>query len=295
MCQYWAVMAKTVDDAFDEFLSWLVPSATETASAQSHRRSIEQCLQNNFGMTSFFRSGSFGYGTSISSFSDVDYFAVMPTNKLTQDSNSTLNNVAQALRSRFPNTAIHVSSPAVVVPFGSSLSERHEIIPADHVSTLNGFNIHDIPDRNGGWMRSSPTFYGRYVDGINDRLSKRVKPLIRLVKAWKYHARVPIRSFYIEMRVAEYAATQQTIIQKHDVRGALAHMVSQRLGAMADPLGLPAPIYAAFQTDIQVAWSKLIEAAGFAADAINAESNGNIQAAFRHWDKVFNGSFPAYY
>ena len=36
-------------------------------------------------MTNFFRSGSFGYGTSVSAYSDVDYFAVIPSVNLKKD------------------------------------------------------------------------------------------------------------------------------------------------------------------------------------------------------------------
>src|SRR5437879_3757109 len=106
-------MARTTDEAFDQLLSWLTPTTAESTSAASHRTNIEQCLKTHFGMTNFFRSGSFGYGTSVSGYSDVDYFAVFPTANLKQNSNVTLNAVATALRTRFPNTNVRVESPAV--------------------------------------------------------------------------------------------------------------------------------------------------------------------------------------
>jgi hypothetical protein len=246
-------------------------------------------------MTNFFRSGSFGYGTSVSGHSDVDYFAVFPTANLKQNSNVTLNAVATALRTRFPNTNVTVESPAIIVPFGNGKSEQHEIIPADHVATQSGFNIHDIPDRSGGWMQSSPAFYGAYVDAVNTKLDKKAKPLIRLLKAWKYYCSVPMRSFYLEMKATAYADTQSAIIYRYDLRDALNYLITSRLAPLADPLGLPTLIYAATTEEINTVWRQLQTAHSHILNALEKEANGDLQRAFWHWDKVFNGSFPGYY
>jgi len=71
-------MTKTIDKGFRIFHTWLTPTATETAAATRHRASIEACLKANFEIKRFFRTGSFGNGTSIRGFSDVDYFASIP-------------------------------------------------------------------------------------------------------------------------------------------------------------------------------------------------------------------------
>src|SRR5258708_3949048 len=71
-------MPRTVDEGFRDFLSRLTPSSYESAAATAHRASIEARLKNDFGLRRFFRTGSFGNGTSISGYSDVDYFASLP-------------------------------------------------------------------------------------------------------------------------------------------------------------------------------------------------------------------------
>jgi hypothetical protein len=75
-------MATTVEEGFRIFHQRLTPTATETAAAKSHRATIEACLKNNFEITRFFRTGSFGNGTSVRNFSDVDYFASIPNRHL---------------------------------------------------------------------------------------------------------------------------------------------------------------------------------------------------------------------
>ena len=289
-------MARTIDDAFEQLLTRLAPTGTETAIATSHRSSIEQCLKADFGMSRFFQSGSFGYGSSVAGYSGIDYFAVIPTSNLNQESDGTLVRIASALRNQFPLTSIRVESPAVIVPFGTSRSERHEIIPADYIGKSNNFDVYEIPDRAGGWMRSSPDFYGVHVDVVNENLNKKVKPLIRLIKAWMYYENVPLRSFYLEMKTAEYANREPSIYYKWDLSGAFSHLLTSQLAAIADPLCLPSPIQAASNnTEIQTGWSKLQAAYHSSVAALEAEKNSNVQGAFRLWDRVFSGNFPAYY
>lgn len=125
-------MPTSVDQGFREFHNRLVASSTESEAAKNHRSSIGSCLQSHFGMTHFFRSGSFGTGTNIRNYSDVDYFAVIPIENLKDDSSNTLSEISDVLRNRFPLTqGIRVDSPAVVVPFGTDASEAVEVIPAD--------------------------------------------------------------------------------------------------------------------------------------------------------------------
>jgi hypothetical protein len=203
-------VANTVDEGFRVFLSRLTPTGGESEAAKKHRASIAACLEANFNITQFFRTGSFGNGTSISGFSDVDYFACIPTDKLKQNSSSTLKEVRDVLDARFPNTGVVIRTPAIHVPFGTNALESTEVVPADFINKANGYSVYDIADGSGGWMRSSPGAHIAYVAGINENLGKKVKPLVRFIKAWKFYKNVPISSFYLELRVAKYAADQSS-------------------------------------------------------------------------------------
>lgn len=288
-------MAKTVDEGFRTLIGWLSPTTTETTTAASHRVSIEVKLKNDFGMTSFFRSGSFGHHTSVSGFSDVDYFAVIPTSKLKTNSSSTLQEVRNSLASRFPNTGVTVRSPAVVVPFGSTASERHEITPADFVmQNGNGYNIYDIPDRYAGWMRSSPSAHNAWVNIQHTRLDNRVKPLIRLIKSWNYRRAIGIRSFYLELRTTKYCVGESTIIYSLDVLRVLRLLRDNALSSMQDPVGISGYVYPCTDAWKPEALSRINTAIGRAEKAWEAEGAGKTADAFFWWDLVFNGYFPSY-
>lgn|GEM_PF-6159854 len=154
--------------------SRLTPTGGESEAAKRHRTSIEACLKKNFEITRFFRTGSFGNGTSIRGYSDVDYFASIPTKNLKQNSDTTLRVVRDALDARFPNTGVTVRTPAVLVPFGTDASESTEVVPADFITKdKNGYHIYEIADGDGAWMKSSPDAHNAYVANINDKLGKK--------------------------------------------------------------------------------------------------------------------------
>jgi tRNA nucleotidyltransferase (CCA-adding enzyme) len=129
-------VAKTIEDGFEEFHRRLTPTGGEMQAAKNHRASIEACLKTNFEITRFFRTGSFGNGTSIRGYSDVDYFADIPAKNLRQNSATTLRDVCNVLDVRFRNTDVHVDTPAVVVPFGTDASESTEVVPAKFIEKI---------------------------------------------------------------------------------------------------------------------------------------------------------------
>ncbi len=289
-------MVKTVEEGFKIFHGWLTPTGGDSKAAKEHRTSIEACLEANFEMMRFFRSGSFGDGTSVCQYSDVDYFASIPTKNLEENSTTTLREVCKFLDKRFPNTNVHVDTPAVVIPFGKDASESTEVVPADFVSKdKDGNHIYKIADGNGGWMRSSPEAHKSYVDEVDEKLEGKVKPLIRFLKAWKYYRNVPISSFYLQMRVAKYASTQDVIIYSWDLRNIFKLLWDNQLASLQDPKGISGYISAcSSETKKSDALSKLETALGRADKARDAEKAEKLSDAFGWWDKVFALNFPSY-
>lgn len=289
-------MPRTIEQGFIDFHDKIKTSAVETTAAKSHRASIEACLKSNFGLNRFARIGSFGNGTNINSYSDVDYLACLPTSALTKTSTASLVKVRNALDKRFPNTGVKISTPAVVCPFGTYKSEDTEVVVADYIREENGFKVYEIADGNDGWMEVSPDAHNYYVAEVDKKHGGRVKPLIRFIKAWKYYRDVPITSFYLEMRVAKYADGENSIVYDIDVKRILAMLRDNELAAMQDPMGFSGYIYPckteAFKQD---SLSKLKTAAARAEKAREAEANQDTKTAFDWWRMLYNDKFPTYY
>ena len=289
-------MPRTVDEGFRDFLKKLTPSSYESDAARRHRASIEQCIKSNFGLRRFWRTGSFGNGTSVSGYSDVDYMASIPRENLNQNSSTSLNKLRTALDTRFPNTGVRTSCPAVVVPFGTDAKETTEVTPAYYRRTMKNFDIYGIPDCADGWMNASPDAHNAYVRSVDSKLSYKVKPLIRFIKAWKYFQNVPISSFYIELRVAKYASDKTSIAYSTAVERVFALLDDIDLAQIRDPMGISGYISPCkSDTDLSSAKSKVSTALSRATKARKAEERGNIREAFDWWDKLFNGKFPSYY
>lgn len=290
-------MPRTIEQGFQDFLAKLTPSAYESEAAKSHRYSIETRLKLDFGyVPRFTRIGSFGNGTSISGYSDVDYLACLPTDKLTNDSNYSLQKVRNSLDGRFPNTGVRVSCPAVVCPFGSSAAETTEVVPAFYSKESNGYKVYGIADCSGGWMSASPDTHNEYVRGIDNKLANKVKPLIRFIKAWKCFRQVPISSFYLELRVAKYASGESSIIYDMDVKRVLCQLRDASLADMQDPMGISGYIPACKTQALKYeALSKLDTAATRAEKARDAAQKENIAEAFEYWRLLYNNEFPTYY
>lgn len=94
-------MPRSIEEGFETFLAKLKATAPESDAAKRHRASIEACLKGNFGLKRFARIGSFGNGTSISGYSDVDYLASIPTSQLTESSSYSLVKVRVPLKRGF--------------------------------------------------------------------------------------------------------------------------------------------------------------------------------------------------
>ncbi|MUK43703.1 nucleotidyltransferase [Aliivibrio fischeri] len=289
-------MPRSINQGFADFLTKLTPSSSETQAAKSHRASIESCLKANFAMTRFFRTGSFGNGTSISGYSDVDYFAEIPTKNLKQHSGRTLSSVKEALDKRFPSTGIKVSCPTVLIPFGTMKCESTEVAPCDHVNYENGYRVYEIADGSGGWLRSCPDIHNDFVRSVDQKHNGKVKALIRFIKAWKYYNNVPISSFYLELQITKFCDGESSILYHFDIYTILNNLLNSNLAAMRDPKGVSGLIS---PCNSDAKWSesisKLRTAVTRANNAKVATSNEKVQDAFYWYNKLFDDKFPNYY
>ncbi|HZU70923.1 MAG TPA: nucleotidyltransferase [Ktedonobacteraceae bacterium] len=289
-------MGKTVDEGFREFHGTLTPTRGESQAAKSQRIAVEACLRKSFEITRFFHTGSFGNGTSIQGYSDVDYFACIPAKHLRQHSFTMLQEVREALLGCFQSADIAIRPPAVRVRFATGAPESIEVVPADFIHRDQGGNfIYEIADGAGGWLRSSPDAHKNYVDEVDRKLDGKVKPLVRLLKAWKYYHGAPIRSFYLELHVTRYASQKKSIAYSSDVRNILKLLLENRLATLQDPKGISRHILPcaseAQRTDVL---SKLAIAFTRAEKAREAEKAGNIRGAYEWWNLVFARKFPGY-
>jgi hypothetical protein len=287
-------MPSTVAQGFDELLGRIPATDAVTDKLKRHRESIRACLASNFNMTNFVPAGSFGHGTNIPRYSDVDYFMVQDVDDWPNNSATALRNVKNALANRFAFTDVRVSSPVVLVPFGQTSTERFEITPAFLDDEQDEHEIFWIPDRQTGWMPSAPREHNAYVTGVNQDRSGRAKPLIRLVKLWNGLCSVGLRSIYLELRIARRLEDVDGVTYSVEVAKTLAALHATGLRAMRDPIRVTGLIEPCSEARKAQALIRVESALIRAKKALAAEESGNARLAFSWWNKVFNGKFPAY-
>jgi hypothetical protein len=291
-------MPLSVEQGFEAFHKKLVPLPGEHAKAISHKGSVHSCMENNYGCTKFFETGSFGNGTGVRQYSDTDYFAVCDAKKLANGSGYALNKIKESLQYTFHSTqGIGVNTPAVRLQFGQHASETLEVTPAAFAgivdTPLGKKASYWIPDYENGWMSSSPDAHNAYVRRENDRLGGMVKSLIQFVKAWKFYLDVPIVSFYLELRVTKYCETEKVIRYDEDISRFFDWLEKNGLPNMQDPMGISGLVHPC-TTDAkkEIALSRLATAASRARKAVEFKTS-NPSEAFRYWDYIFDNKFPA--
>ncbi len=290
-------MRRTVNDAFSVFLSRLVPTDAQRAAGAKHRATVKSALEKSLDVSTFYETGSFSHGTGVRGYSDIDALVSLRGGR-PGSSYTALSWVKSALEARFPLTIVRISRPAVVVEFGGGY-ETWEIIPGFMTSRGGqGQFVYDVPGAaTGSWMDSAPKEHLAYVNSCNKKPTKgNAKSLTRLIKAWKYYCNVPISSFYLEMRCAQYVKGLDTYVHVWDVCLVLEKLNRLQLAAMNDPSGATGRIYAcSSDSTAQVALSKLNTAATRARKALDAYQDDKFDDAFYYLDLLFNGRFPAQY
>jgi len=290
-------MAKNIEDGFKTFIGRLAPLTSEHDKAKTHRESVRGSMIKNFQCYDFFETGSFGNGTGVRHYSDTDYFAVCPSKELWTSSSYTLKIVKEALQTTFRRTTgISVSTPAVQIPFGQYASENLEVTPC----TFNGLvdtpigkkSSYDISDFAGGWMKASPQAHNAYVKRENDRLGGKLKPLIQLVKAWKFNNNVPITSFYLELRITKYAEKETVIVYDIDLKNIINHLVDINLASIVDPMGISGYVSACSTEAKKIdSLSKLNTGLSRSLKAVEHREN-DLDKAFYWWNMFYNYNFP---
>jgi hypothetical protein len=328
------VVAMEVIDAlagpFQAFAQRLATPAAASSRAKAHFDAIRDCLAADLALRGLTLSGSFGHGTDVRSFSDIDYLAELPRERLPTDSDHCLSVVADVLRAGLSAVEVRPDPPGVSVHFGSADGDRLEVIPARRLSATvrgpRGTLTYEIPDGRGGWRITSPDLHKVYVSDPDEFLAYRLKTLIRLIKAWKYLYDVPITSIYLELRIASLFKGAYfmppgdmwkggtkiiQVLEERDahawqnrpqspppysvsIHAVLAELRRLKLRSMRDPVGVGGTVSALqHRNDKEPALVQLEQALTGARAALILEEMGSLPAAMSVWQVFFRGQFTA--
>jgi hypothetical protein len=154
-----------------------------------------------------------------------------------------------------------------------------------------------IPNGKAGWRAANPPFHHDLSEASNVRLASRLKPLVRLMKAWNNANGHPVRSFHIEMMVTD-AARGATVVPAwaSAVASSLAAISTRVTSPFPDPWTPPVQF-----VDDDLTATRRVETrdmlrsdAATSVEALRLDALGRTREAFALWDRVYRGKFPAY-
>jgi hypothetical protein len=266
-----------------------------------HRSTVTTAVKTRLDTVKVDVIGSFARATAIHGASDVDLLLVLSRSALTwggslKSSGRALGEVRDALRERYPGTAIGRDGQAVVVSFNDG-GHPVDVVPAcylEHGGRLN-YPLYAIPDGRNGWMETSPGAHNKFIGDADARSGGKVKYVSQAFKVWR-DARaggVPISAFHVELVLANEGLADGARTYSSIFRDLLVVLARRECAALRDPIGVSGLISAsATDPKRQQAARTVLDSARHADAAIGAERLGDTREAVRQWGIVFNGRFP---
>ena len=257
-------------------------------------RSVNRAYRDESCVGYYMLIGSWGKGTAIHPPSDIDLLCFLPSvlfhqfnaregNKPSQ----LLQHVRGSLATTYPQTRIRGDGQVVMVEFNSI---SVEVVPAFH-SQDGGVVIGDT-NEGGRWKSIDPSGEIFELDRSDNSFNGNVRKITRIVKQWKKHWNVPIKSFHIERMVQE--ALGQMDWGGNDeywfdwiVRDVFRYMWGRAGGSFYMPGRYLE------QIDLGDEWqSKAWSAYERAEKACNFERDNMNLSAGAEWQKIFGNMIP---
>lgn len=147
----------------------------------THLATIKQAIEKDIaGTVDLIQGGSVSKHTYVDGLSDIDMLVIINSSSLANaNPTEVLEYFASRLRERFPNSEVNVGNLAVTVKF-TSTEHEFQILPA--ISTPTGLKISKA-DGSGWSSVIKPDEFARKLTSVNQRISHKVVPVIKLFKA----------------------------------------------------------------------------------------------------------------
>ena len=276
----------------------LALKSSDIADANTKVEGVVKCLNRSFydesAMSRYLVVGSWGKNTAIAPPSDVDLFFILPDDIYHRSASWVGNKQSQLLQLvrnavavTYPQTRIRGDGQVVVIGFNSI---EIEVVPA-FVAQGGGFITCDTND-GGRWKLVNPLGEAIALDQADASFNGNVRKITRILKQWRRHCNVPIKSFHIEQLVSEALARMNwggngEFWFDWIVRDVFLHMINRADGGFFMP-GNPSE-WVELGNDWQ---SKAISAYQRACKACEYEyQNMNISAGIE-WQKIFGNAVP---
>ncbi len=287
----------TVAERFNKFLSNIQLTSKQTEDAKTKYNGVCKKLHDHYYTSSYDGStkllvGSYGKNTAIAPPTDIDVLFIMPYKEFNRYNSYSGNGQSQLLQDiknilleKYPDTYMRGDGQVVMVNF---VSYNVEVIPAFLLKNGNYY----IPDAHSGgsWKKTSPKSEMENLTSSNKRTNGNTIKLIKMIKAWKYHCNVPIKSLVIELRAINFLSKwkyydKPSIYYDWMIKDFLEELLDYVDGSCKIP-GIDEKINYGDEWE-----SKARSALNRAKKACEFESKKDYISATQEWKKLFGDRF----
>lgn len=284
----------------------LVPTSGQLSDGLTKHLNVGKSLQRTYYGESderppCFLVGSWGKNTQVRPPQDVDMFFVLPSEvkarfdlRTGNIQSALLQEVKGALEQTYPQTRIRGDGQVVSVGFNTVTVE---VVPA-FVAAFGGQFI--MPDTNGGgsWKFVDPVAQMQAIQAADQATAGNTRALSRIMKHWRNHCAVPLKSFVLELLVADFISTYRlgtgfsgaydTYWYDYYVRDFLGYLIGRANGFLAIPgTGESYFLWDDWLPKATTAWNVAVVACGH-------EVQDFTILAGEEWQKLFGNRIPVH-
>jgi predicted nucleotidyltransferase len=99
----------------------------------------------------------------------------------------------------YPVNSVSKNHPSIMIELDHI---KFDLVPAIFEQRY-GYEIIEIPDRDGGWMTTDPEKFNKELIKANTKYNSIVKPIVRLLKYWNASYGYPFYSFELEEQIID--------------------------------------------------------------------------------------------
>jgi predicted nucleotidyltransferase len=286
-------MATTVMKGFEDLLDRLALTDDQRSTASTRVTGIRDFCDFRFKMDArAFTIGSYARGTLVRWERDIDMLAPLSAaeywRRYKSSSRDCLYWFRNALNDEYPRTKVSSREVAAVLDFTVI---RCEVVPA-FILPGGGYVI---PDGKGGWQATNPPYHQKLIKDADELHGGKLKPLVKLMKAWKIANKLAASSLHVELLTAEMWRGNTMDSHPYNVAATLKVMPSWLRSSRPDPWQPTKFVDSQLSSEDRTLAVKTAERdAQTSADAETARAESRTQDAFTHWNKVYRKEFPAY-
>lgn len=161
--------------------------------------------------------GSWGKRTAVRPPRDVDIFFELPVavyHRINSNTGNVQSQLLQEVRGHllttYPQTAMRGDGQVVTVGFNTIAVE---VVPAFRYDDQGRFYMPDTND-GGRWKLVDPAAEIAAIEAADRPASGNARPMAQMLKTWKRECGVPLKSYQIELLVAEFMTSY--VYREHD-------------------------------------------------------------------------------